>query len=205
MLFRTFSHWPVRRYGHIHILAVFLLAGTLSAVVARAQSAAEDDPSLTPLPPPSLSFYGAPGLIDMPSAEMLPDGQFTASISNFGGQTKYNLTFQATPWLSGTFRYNSIQDWNLDGFDTYYDRSFDLRLRLFKEGQYRPEITLGLQDFAGTGIYAGEYIVATKRFEVPGWGGRYGEPGQVKLTAGDRLGPARLLRGYWHVGGSSGL
>nr|WP_260108842.1 YjbH domain-containing protein [Phaeobacter inhibens] len=37
---------------------------------------------------------------------MLPDGQFATTYSWFGGQARYNLTFQATPWLSAS-RYNS--------------------------------------------------------------------------------------------------
>ncbi|MEY8830978.1 YjbH domain-containing protein [Sedimentitalea sp. XS_ASV28] len=186
-MFQVFLHRPVCRNG---ILAAALLAGTFAGggAVAQGQPDAVEtrraEPTLVPLPPPSLNFYGSPGIMDMPSAEMLPDGQFTTGISYFGGQARYNLTFQAAPWLSATFRYNSIQDWNMGGFGTYYDRSFDLRLRLLRERQYLPEITVGLQDFVGTGIYAGEYVVATKRFEIPGWGGRIGAPGRLKLTAG---------------------
>lgn len=143
------------------------------------------EPSFTPLPAPSLTFYGTPGLIDMPSAEMMPDGQFTFAVSNFAGQSRFNLSFQAFPWLSATFRYNAIRDLNLFGFSTYYDRGFDLRLRLLKERRLRPEITLGLQDFAGTGVYAGEYIVATKNLTTPGFGaGAFRLPGRLKLSAG---------------------
>ncbi|MEP3334416.1 YjbH domain-containing protein [Sedimentitalea sp.] len=202
MLFKAFFHKSICRVrsvlgnGRGRAFVATLLIGALSggAALAQGQPGAgalrSAEPTLVPLPPPSLNFYGSPGIMDMPSAEMLPDGQFTAGVSSFGGQTRYNLTFQATPWLSGTFRYNSIQDWNMGGFDTYYDRSFDLRFRLLRERKYIPEVTVGLQDFVGTGIYAGEYIVATKRFEVPSWGGRVGETGRLKLTAG--LGWGRL-------------
>lgn len=146
-------------------------------------------PRLKPLPPPSLNFYGTPGLIDMPSAEMLPDGQYAVTYSWFGGTSRYNITFQALPWLSASFRYNAIQDLDLYGYSTYYDRGFDVRARLWKERNWLPEVTMGLQDFAGTGVYAAEYFTATKRFEgrALGWGG---VPGQLKLTAG--LGWGRL-------------
>ncbi|MGR3762370.1 YjbH domain-containing protein (plasmid) [Roseobacteraceae bacterium NS-SX3] len=155
------------------------------APAARADQA----PRFKPLPPPTLNFYGSPGLLDMPSAEMLPDGQFAASYSWFGGQSRYNLTFQALPWLSASFRYNGIRNLNLFGFSTYYDRGFDVRARLWREGRWRPEVTMGLQDFAGTGVYAAEYFAATKRFEgrALGWGGA---PGRLKVTAG--LGWGRL-------------
>lgn len=167
-----------------------LIAGSLTGLCAGPLAAqivpqSQTEPSFTPLPPPSLTFYGSPGVIDMPSAEMLPDGQFVTSLSYFGGQSRFNMTFQATPWLSTTFRYNGIRNLNLYGFSTYYDRGFDVRLRLLKEGRYRPGVTVGLQDFAGTGIYAGEYFVATKNFEVPGFGdGASRLPGRLKLSAG---------------------
>jgi len=139
---------------------------------------------------PSLNFYGSAGLIDMPSADMLPDGTFAIGFSNFGGNSRTTLTFQATPRLSASFRYVGIRNWNSDGFDTYRDRSFDLRYLISPETSRFPAITVGLQDFAGTGIYAGEYIVATKTFS----GGRI--PGKVKLTGGlgwGRLGSAGAI------------
>jgi len=179
-----------------------LVIGVLSAGSATAQVIPQgpEEPSFTPLPPPSLNFYGSPGVIDMPSAEMLPDGQYTTSFSHFAGQTRFNMTFQAFPWLSATFRYNGINDLNLFGFSTYYDRGFDLRLRLLKEGRLRPGVTLGLQDFAGTGVYAGEYIVATKRFRLPAIGASRGS-GQLKISAG--IGWGRL-GSFGSIGTSGG-
>jgi hypothetical protein len=184
------------RFGTVRAgLAGAVLGGVLLSGAGLAQTGADTlpaavEPTLAPLPAPSLNFYGTAGLMDMPSAEMLPDGQFVTGISYFGGQTRYNLTFQATPWMSATFRYNAIQDWNLGGFETYYDRSFDVRFRLLRERRYFPEVTLGLQDFVGTGVYAGEYIVATKTFATPGWRARAGQGGTLKVTGG--LGWGRL-------------
>ncbi|GGH41029.1 hypothetical protein GCM10010973_37720 [Cribrihabitans marinus] len=146
-------------------------------------------PSFDPPAAASLNFYGLPGLMDMPSAEMMPDGQFSMAAATFAGQTRYTLAFQATPWLMASFRYGAIRDLNLFGFDTYYDRNFDVRFRLMKERGAWPELTLGLQDLAGTGIYSGEYIVATKRFRTAPLGTARGD-GQLKLTAG--LGWGRL-------------
>ncbi|AXI48442.1 YjbH domain-containing protein [Sulfitobacter sp. SK012] len=133
---------------------------------------------------PTLTFYGTPGLIDMPSGEAMPDGQFAIGISNFGGTTRTTLSFQATPRISASFRYVGIQNWNDNGFSTYRDRSFDVRFLLNRESRYLPSLTLGLQDFAGTGIYAGEFIAATKNFS----GG--GLRGKLKVTGG--LGWGRL-------------
>jgi hypothetical protein len=131
---------------------------------------------------PTLSFYGVTGLIDMPSAEMQPDGQLSATMAHFGGVTRTSLTFQLFPRMSGTFRYTGVQDWNSGGFDTYYDRSFDVRFQAIREGEWArwmPAVTIGIQDLAGTGLYSGEYIVATKHVAD-----------QLKITAG--LGWGRL-------------
>lgn len=142
-------------------------------------------PSFPADPQPSLNFYGLPGVIDMPSATPMPDGQLSATVSHFGGQTRTTLSFQFSPRISASFRYIGIQDWNDNGFSTYRDRSFDVRFLLSRETPRWPAITLGLQDFAGTGIYAGEYVVATKTFEGPGR-----LPGRVSVTGG--LGWGRL-------------
>ena len=134
---------------------------------------------------PSLNFYGLPGLIDMPSAQPMPNGQLAVGISSFGGQTRTTLSFQFSPRISASFRYIGIQDWNDNGFGTYRDRSFDVRFLISKETKRWPAITVGLQDFAGTGIYAGEYIVASKNFAQP-----LGLPGRMTVSAG--LGWGRL-------------
>lgn len=133
---------------------------------------------------PSLNFYGAPGLIDMPSGEALPDGHVAIGVSNFAGQTRTTFTFQATPRIQASFRYSGIKEAGIGGFDTYRDRSFDVRFLLNRESRLFPSVTLGLQDFAGTGIYAGEFLAATKTFS----GDRI--PGVIKATAG--LGWGRL-------------
>ena len=131
---------------------------------------------------PSLNFYGSPGLVDMPSAEMMPDAQFAPSVGWFAGQARMNLQFQAMPWMSVSFRYNALVNQNPDrlffGFETYYDRNFDVRFRLWDEGRYRPAVVVGLQDFAGTGLFGSEYVVATKSFDPKAL------PGRLKVTAG---------------------
>lgn len=162
------------------VLLYLVLSGFSPAVVAQERSSPVGVRS-----PATLNFYGTPGLIDMPSAVALPNGQITIGVSSFGGQTRTNFTFQFSPRITVTFRYVGIQDWNSDGFDTYRDRSFDFRYLLIREGRVAPAVSVGLQDIAGTGIYAGEYVVATKTFERPFRFGR-----ALRVTAG--LGWGRL-------------
>lgn len=161
------------------------------AVFALAALLATGQPAASELRP-SLNFYGLSGLIDMPSADSQPDGQLSTTIASFAGATRGTLTFQITPRLSGAFRYIGIRDLNFQGFSTYYDRSFDLKYRILDEGRYLPAVSIGLQDFVGTGVLAGEYIVATKgitpRLRATaglGWG-RLGSYGEIGTLFGER-------------------
>jgi len=140
-----------------------LVAGLLAAMaIAGAAPVAAQDRGL------SYTLYGTPGLIDMPSALAAPDGEIATTLGFFRGHRRGTFTFQVTPRLSGSFRYASVDEYTLpgepaprDGF-VYFDRSFDLRYQIRDEGGIWPAISVGLQDFLGTGQYSSEYIVATK-------------------------------------------
>lgn len=183
--------------------AVAIFAGAIAPGPVRAEMS------------PTLSFYGVPGVIDMPSADAMKDGAISIGLSNFGDETRLTLSFQITPRLSGSFRTTATRNWDqlfpLDGYDTYTDRSFDLRYQLLTESEYLPALTIGLQDFAGTGLSSAEYIVATKtfsdRFKVTaglGWGrlGSYGSIGapfgtrpEVDLGQGGKPNPGQWFKG----------
>lgn len=127
----------------------------------------------------SLTSFGTPGLIDMPSAESAPDAELSTTVSYFAGSLRTTLAFQITPRLSGTFRYSTIERIKRGG-GPLFDRSFDLRYQLVKESKYLPAIAVGVQDIIGTGVYSGEYVVATKHLHPTvavsgglGWG-RFG-------------------------------
>ncbi|HKK85828.1 MAG TPA: YjbH domain-containing protein [Roseovarius sp.] len=167
--------------------------------------------------------YGTPGgLIDMPTAEMAPLGQLSTTIDHYEGATKTTLSFQVTKRLSASFRYSSIYGLvpgpGRPPYSTYHDRSFDLSYRLVNEGQYMPAVNIGLQDLVGTGLFGGEYIVATKsvgeRLRVTagvGWGrlGSYGSFGSTGTRPTSLLGEGgvptydRWFRG--DVAGFAGL
>ena len=111
-----------------------------------------------------LNSYGMPGTIDLPSAINLPDGQFSVSSTAFGGTIRVNLSFQILENLTGAFRYARVPSATGDHRGYYWDRSFDLHYLLNKEKKIFPSIALGVRDFIGTGLYSGEYVVATKTF-----------------------------------------
>src|SRR5690606_25554358 len=112
----------VRTGSRARALVTMMGAASLLATgAASAQQAA-------PMPRPSVNLYGQPGLIDLPSAEMMPDGEVTGSYSYFGGTHRRNLTFQVLPRLSATVRHATIADWGEPGdpSEGLTDRSLDL-------------------------------------------------------------------------------
>ena len=131
---------------------------------------------------PPLNNYGGVGAIETRSARMSPDGDLSlnATLSGDFETSRYTLTFQPAPWMEASFRYGRFP------YDAgaLFDRSFDVKLRLMQEGPVNPEISVGLQDFLGTGVFSGEYLVASKRigaFDLSaglGWG-RLGSRGGV--------------------------
>lgn len=126
---------------------------------------------------PTLSFMGMPGLFDMPTAHQMTDADLSLTFAGFETTGRATLRFQITDRLAGSFRYLYVDDFLGNG--DYFDRSFDISYLIMDEGRYRPAVQVGLQDFGGTGIYAAEYIVATKTFGALratggiGWG-RFG-------------------------------
>lgn len=107
--------------------------------------------------------YGEVGILDMPSAHMAPDGQLAFTVGDVGTTQRFNLAFQALPWLETSFRYSHVVGM-FSGYNDkhFYDRSFGLKIRLSREGTIAPDISLGIRDLLGTGIYSSEYLAASK-------------------------------------------
>ena len=152
-----------------------ILGLTAAALVAASPAVAE---TRTLSPGQRLNFYGLPGLVDMPTAGAMPDGEIAGTLAAFQGTFRGTLAFQISPRLSGSFRYARI-----DGLDptpgrpALYDRSFDLHFRFLDEGSWWPAMAVGLRDLGGTGVYSSEYVVATRHFGTQlavtagiGWG-----------------------------------
>ena len=163
---------------------------------------------------PSVSNYGGAGLLDMRTARFFPDGYLSFSTSFTQPDDRYALTFQALPWAELTFRY-SITRAIFDSGVALHDRSFDAKFRLSHETEFAPELALGIQDFLGTGIYSGEYLVGSKRWGPfdftmgAGWG-RLGSRGTFEnpfgflsksyltRTTNIGFGGVPLLKSYFH-------
>lgn len=144
-----------RRIRSGHPIRPATSALTLTAALVAAPVCAE----------PVLGLHGSPGLIDMPTAEMMRDGTISLGYAQLPESVRFTAGFQALPRLNVTFRYSGIGD--LGGFTessgySLWDRSLDLSVLLLEEGRRVPAVALGIRDVLGTGVLGSEYIVATK-------------------------------------------
>ncbi|MBA5237981.1 YjbH domain-containing protein [Pectobacterium aroidearum] len=142
----------------------------------------------------SQSDFGGTGLLQMPTARMAKTGEFSLNYRDNDEYRRYSISLQLFDWLETTVRYTDIRtllyskDPNFSGSQTYKDKAFDLKARLWQESYWMPDVSLGLRDIAGTGLFDSEYLVASKRmgpFDFTlgmGWG-NMAESGNIKNPA----------------------
>jgi len=139
-------------------VGIALLSLSISAAL-HAQSA----------PMPTASDWGGIGLLQTPTARMAEEGEVAFTASHTSPYSRYNVVMQPLPWLEGAFRYVSVAnrrygpEW-LSGNQNYKDKSIDVKLRLWQESRWLPEVSAGFRDLGGTGLFSSEYVVASKRF-----------------------------------------
>ncbi|WP_394145895.1 YjbH domain-containing protein [Vibrio atypicus] len=133
-------------------------------------SYAQDMPFSTPTLKPSQMDFGGVGLIQMPTGRMAPEGELNFAVTGSEEYFFYNVTLQIMPWLETTLRYTMVNDLlysdddSFSGDTKYTDKGIDFKLRLLEESRYLPELSIGVRDFAGTGLFDAEFVAATKRY-----------------------------------------
>ena len=121
------------------------------------------------------SDWGGVGLLQTPSARMEQAGNLTVNFSRIYPYFQGNIMVQPLDWLEAGFRYTNVSnrlyspDPNFSGDQSYKDKSFDAKIRLWTESAYVPQVAVGFRDFAGTGLFSGEYLVASKRTGPLDW------------------------------------
>jgi len=114
------------------------------------------------------SDWGEVGLLQTPTARMAPPGEVRLQISRVAPYTRGTVMLQPLDWLEVGFRYTDISNRlygpNIAGDQTYKDKSIDIKLRLREESSLGPQVAMGLRDLGGTGLFSGEYLVASKRW-----------------------------------------
>jgi len=118
--------------------------------------------------PISANIWGETGLLQTPSARSAPAGTVAATLGLFQPYGNLNLYFAPLNGVEFILRYTNINnipygEQSLSGGQTYKDKSTGLKVRLLKENAYIPEFAVGVRDILGTGLFSGEYFVASKR------------------------------------------
>lgn len=120
-----------------------------------------EDPVIT------ASDWGNAGLLQTPSARMHPAGEVSLSYSRTEPYSRFNVMLQPFDWLEAGFRYmdvsNRLYGPTIAGNQSYKDKSIDAKVRLWPETRALPQVAVGMRDIGGTGLFAGEYVVASKR------------------------------------------
>ena len=118
---------------------------------------------------PTLNDFGMPGVVELPSAARLPDGELSFSSAISLSSSRNAVTFQVFPRVTGAFRYTILRDFGsrdseLDSLfkGQVFDRSFDVQIALAEQERLGADVAVGLRDFLGTGIFSSEYLVATR-------------------------------------------
>ena len=130
---------------------------------------------------PTNSNYGITGILEMPNARMMEEGSMKIGFSSSYPFEHTYITASPFSWLEASYKYTEQKNLkygpaNYSGNQTRKDKGFDLKIRLFQESYYMPEVAVGWNDLAGTGIFSSEYISATKRIKNAditigyGWG-----------------------------------
>jgi len=133
------------------------------ACACQAQAASYPEPI-----GPSQSDFGGVGLLQVPTARMAKEGEFSLNYRYNDQYRFYSASVQLFPWLDTTVRYTDVRTRkyspyeDFSGNQTYKDKSFDLKLRLWEENYWLPEVSIGKRDIGGTGLFDSEYLVGTK-------------------------------------------
>ncbi|MCC5879395.1 MAG: YjbH domain-containing protein [Idiomarina sp.] len=139
---------------------------------------------------PRRNYYGGTGLMQTHTARMAPEGETVLMYADTDEYRRYTVSMQVLPWLQASAFYTRFPNRlyssrpEFSGSNILTDKGFDVKFRVWQESFWIPEIHVGLQDFAGTGLFDGEYIVASKRYGAfdftAGIGfGRLGSRGQL--------------------------
>jgi len=146
--------------------ALILLLLTYSS----AANAGKND-YIYPFADPSFSNYGTIGLMQLPTARMHPGGTIAFNWVDNDPYQRGSIIAYPFDWFEASYQYTDINNAlysnvpQFSGDQTYKDKSFDGKIRLFKEKMLTPEISVGARDLGGTGIFSSEYIVLTKRIK----------------------------------------
>ncbi|MBI1301699.1 MAG: hypothetical protein GC137_08590 [Alphaproteobacteria bacterium] len=142
---------------HINHCFIVVLTSCALDMVTAAPLSANTAPRYSP------AATGFLGLNTIPSARMDTAGTVRIGVSTLDPYLHGYVGIQLTKSVAFTLRQSAEISGITDDPDRFYP-GLDLKIRILKEDQYRPEISIGAQSAIGDRHPAGEYLALSKRY-----------------------------------------
>ena len=119
---------------------------------------------------PSYSNYGGLGLVQNPNGRFLEEGTLAFSWSHNEPYLRGSIIAYPFDWMEASYQYADINNVlyspveEFSGSQSLKDKSFDIKIRLIKESNLFPQVSIGIRDLGGTGLFSSEYITFNKYF-----------------------------------------
>ncbi|MDA0900532.1 MAG: YjbH domain-containing protein, partial [Proteobacteria bacterium] len=117
---------------------------------------------------PGRTMAAGTGLIFMPTARFFPEGYMIYDRSKSGPYDHFRLNFMPFSWVETSLFYNDINTLRYglqpQRNQSYKDKGFSFKLKVKDQG-YFPSLAIGLEDFAGTGLWSSEFLVSSYSYE----------------------------------------
>ena len=117
----------------------------------------------------SQNSFGTVGQSNIPTARFFEEGEISFAFKEEQSFRRVNMLAQPYDWLEVSIFYADIPGLRYKAAEEVgiirpkQDKGFNFKIKLQDESKNMPAIALGLSDFAGSGIFAGEYLVLSKK------------------------------------------
>ena len=124
---------------------IFVKITALSFFLSSNNAYADNDSNTT------IGNFGLPGIIDLPTARRLPDGELIITQQLHRSLARSGITFQALPSVGVSFRYSGHGIDGPEAMDVLTTIGVLTRTFHWLEKKYLPAISLGLRILLGQG------------------------------------------------------
>jgi hypothetical protein len=112
------------------------------------------------------SNWGGTGLMEVPSARVLGEGEIRFGYAQADPYRWYAGGLGVFSWLEVSGRYTEVKNIPSglgSGFGALKDKAVDLKLQILPESKRFPAMALGLHDIHGTQLFEAEYLVLNRQ------------------------------------------
>ena len=114
------------------------------------------------------SNWGGTGLMEIPTARILDDGEIRAGVAHAYPYRWYSGAMGILPGLEVDFRLTELLNMPIDkpgwkGYGNYKDKCLDFKYQILPESKPLPAIAIGFHDFHGTELFPAKYLVLSRQ------------------------------------------